>query len=68
MQIVFQDPYSSLNPQMCVRDLIGFNLRVHGERGAAVESAVDTVLADVGLAATTPPATPTSCPAASASA
>ena len=50
MQIVFQDPYSSLNPQMCVRDLIGFNLRVHGEGGAAVESAVDAVLQDVGLA------------------
>ena len=44
MQIVFQDPYSSLNPQMCVRDLIGFNLRVHGEGGAAVESAVSAVL------------------------
>ncbi len=49
MQIVFQDPYSSLNPQMCVRDLIGFNLRVHGERGAAVEAAVTRVLEDVGL-------------------
>ncbi len=50
MQIVFQDPYSSLNPQMCVRDLIGFNLRVHGERGPAVAAAVAAVLADVGLA------------------
>jgi peptide/nickel transport system ATP-binding protein len=50
MQIVFQDPYSSLNPQMCVRDLIGFNLRVHGEGGAALESAVAAVLEDVGLA------------------
>jgi peptide/nickel transport system ATP-binding protein len=50
MQIVFQDPYSSLNPQMCVRDLIGFNLRVHGEGGGAVDAAVDAVLDDVGLA------------------
>src|SRR5215218_7998033 len=50
LQIVFQDPYSSLNPQMCVRDLIGFNLRVHGERGAAADAAVATVLSDVGLA------------------
>jgi peptide/nickel transport system ATP-binding protein len=50
MQIVFQDPYSSLNPQMCVRDLIGFNLRVHGEGGVAVERAVSAVLSDVGLA------------------
>jgi oligopeptide/dipeptide ABC transporter ATP-binding protein len=49
MQIVFQDPYSSLNPQMCVRDLIGFNLRVHGEGGAVVDRAVAAVLEDVGL-------------------
>src|SRR5205085_974205 len=49
LQIVFQDPYSSLNPQMCVRDLIGFNLRVHGGRGAAIDQAVAAVLADVGL-------------------
>ncbi len=50
MQIVFQDPYSSLNPQMCVRDLIGFNLRVHGESGPAVDAAISAVLEDVGLA------------------
>src|SRR5712692_7623081 len=50
MQIVFQDPYSSLNPQMCVRDLIGFNLRVHGEGRAVVDAAVAAVLEDVGLA------------------
>src|SRR5262249_6120306 len=50
MQIGFQDPYPPLNPQMCVRDLIGFTLRVPGEGGAAVEAAVAGVLADVGLA------------------
>ncbi|HEY7064097.1 MAG TPA: ABC transporter ATP-binding protein [Chloroflexota bacterium] len=50
MQIVFQDPYSSLNPQMCVRDVIGFNLLVHGVSGAAIDAAVSTVLEDVGLA------------------
>ncbi len=29
MQIIFQDPYSSLNPRMRVRDIIGEALRVH---------------------------------------
>src|SRR3954452_19944030 len=58
MQIVFQDPYSSLNPQMCVRDLIGFNLRVHGERGPTVESAVDSVLEAAGFARGSPPPDP----------
>lgn len=30
MQIIFQDPYSSLNPRMPVGDIIGEGLRVHG--------------------------------------
>ena len=30
MQIIFQDPFSSLNPRMRVRDNIGEALRVHG--------------------------------------
>src|ERR1700722_10826151 len=32
MQIIFQDPYSSLNPRMPVGDIIGEGLRVHGMR------------------------------------
>jgi ABC-type microcin C transport system duplicated ATPase subunit YejF len=30
MQVIFQDPYSSLNPRMTVGDLVGEYLRVHG--------------------------------------
>jgi oligopeptide transport system ATP-binding protein len=30
VQIIFQDPYSSLNPRLRVRDIIGESLKVHG--------------------------------------
>jgi oligopeptide transport system ATP-binding protein len=30
MQIIFQDPYASLNPRMSVLDIVGEGLRVHG--------------------------------------
>jgi oligopeptide/dipeptide ABC transporter ATP-binding protein len=30
MQIVFQDPYSSLNPRMTVRQIVGEALQIHG--------------------------------------
>jgi oligopeptide transport system ATP-binding protein len=50
MQIVFQDPYSSLNPRMTVLDIVGEALRVHGlARGAEVEDRVKELLQQVGL-------------------
>jgi oligopeptide/dipeptide ABC transporter ATP-binding protein len=52
MQIVFQDPYSSLNPRMRVGTLIGEGLKIHGmARGRQVEGRVEELLAMVGLPA-----------------
>lgn len=51
MQIVFQDPYASLNPRMTVGAIVGEALEVHGiARGSELEDRVATVLRRVGLA------------------
>jgi oligopeptide/dipeptide ABC transporter ATP-binding protein len=50
MQIVFQDPYSSLNPRLTVGQIVGEALAVHGiAKGAAVAQRVVDVLERVGL-------------------
>jgi oligopeptide/dipeptide ABC transporter ATP-binding protein len=50
MQIVFQDPYASLNPRMTVRDIVGEPLRIHGHyRGEQGRQRVDELLRTVGL-------------------
>jgi oligopeptide transport system ATP-binding protein len=52
MQIVFQDPYSSLNPRRTVGDAIGEPLYVHGlARGPDLERRVAELLERVGLPA-----------------
>ncbi len=48
MQIVFQDPFSSLDPRMRIRDIVAEPLQAHGlksrsERYARVESLLDAV-------------------------
>ena len=51
MQIIFQDPYSSLNPRMTVLDIVGEALHVHGiARGREREERVKQLLERVGLA------------------
>lgn len=50
MQLVFQDPYSSLNPRMTVKDLIGEPLVVNGIcRGREVDKRVGELIRQVGL-------------------
>lgn len=51
MQMIFQDPMSSLNPRKKVRDIIGEGLDIHGRCASAAErtEAVATMLKKVGL-------------------
>ena len=48
MQVIFQDPYASLNPRMHVRDIVGESLKIHGigtkdERRKRVMELLETV-------------------------
>ena len=50
MQIIFQDPYSSLNPRMSIGEAIGEALEVHGiARGSERRDRVISVLRECGL-------------------
>jgi oligopeptide transport system ATP-binding protein len=52
MQLVFQDPYSALNPRARVETIVGEGLVIHGlARGAALRARVTEALARVGLGA-----------------
>ena len=51
MQVVFQDPFASLNPRMTVGETIGEGLLVHGlASGIELEKRVGELLDIVGLA------------------
>jgi len=50
LRMIFQDPYSSLNPRMTVLDIVGEPLRIHGiARGRELEERVAVLLERVGL-------------------
>ncbi|MDT9002155.1 ATP-binding cassette domain-containing protein [Paucibacter sp. APW11] len=53
MQMIFQDPYASLNPRWKVLDIVGEPLREHGlvRGGAELTQRVGELLRSVGLAA-----------------
>jgi peptide/nickel transport system ATP-binding protein len=51
LQMIFQDPFASLNPRWRVRDIIAEPIRAHGlaRRRAAIAARVDELLAQVKL-------------------
>jgi oligopeptide/dipeptide ABC transporter ATP-binding protein len=49
MQMVFQDPFASLNPRKRVGQIIGMPLRLHGSDRGDVEPKVAELLSKVGL-------------------
>jgi oligopeptide/dipeptide ABC transporter ATP-binding protein len=50
MRMIFQDPFSSLNPRLTVRDIIGEPLEIHGvAKGKEVDHRVAELMRAVGL-------------------
>ena len=50
MQIIFQDPYASLNPRMRIGEIIGEGLRIHGlAKGRELKTRVLELMTRVGL-------------------
>jgi microcin C transport system ATP-binding protein len=51
LQVVFQDPFSSLSPRMTVEEIVGEGLRVHASHLTTAERQAKTLqaLSDVGL-------------------
>jgi oligopeptide/dipeptide ABC transporter ATP-binding protein len=49
MQMVFQDPYASLNPRKRVGSIIGTPLKIHGVKGEERKKRVQELLSTVGL-------------------
>lgn len=49
MQLIFQNPYSSLNPRMTVKELIEAPLKVYGENREIMGGKVHQIMKEVGL-------------------
>lgn len=49
VQMIFQNPYASLNPRMTVKEIVGEGLKQHGMSRAEVDEKVAGLLETVGL-------------------
>jgi len=49
VQMIFQNPYASLNPRMTVKEIVGEGLKQQGVPGAEIEARVEALLKVVGL-------------------
>lgn len=49
VQMIFQNPYSSLNPRMTVREIVGEGLAQHGMQHKEIDGRVEALLEMVGL-------------------
>ncbi len=49
VQMIFQNPYSSLNPRMTVKEIVGEGLKQHGMSQADADAKVEKLLETVGL-------------------
>jgi len=49
MQMIFQDPFSSLNPRMTVGQIVGEPLVIQGRKRAEIDALVADILTKVGL-------------------
>ena len=70
VQLIYQDPYSSLNPRLSIADAITEPARVHGfaPRSADRAALAGELLREVGLPSGLRTGAPAGCPVASASA
>jgi dipeptide transport system ATP-binding protein len=49
VQMIFQDPYSSINPRKKIFDIIAEPLKIKGQSASEIQSAVEAVARQVGL-------------------
>ncbi len=68
MQMIFQDPYGSLNPRMTIFDMVGEPLQIAGMKSRRARSALRSCCASSACAPSSCSASPTRSAAASGSA
>ena len=49
VQMIFQNPYASLNPRMTVKEIVGEGLKLQGKSNEEIEAKVEELLKTVGL-------------------